>query len=133
MPIVPMEHHYLLTGDVDELADFDGELPLVLDLDGEMYLRQEQKGVLLGVYEQNSTPWAVDGMSWDYGETDLLEPRLDDVADALTKGFDRKIPTLCVGARPAIHRWGTEGKSGFRKIPCPSPPHTFCWRNHQSD
>ena len=36
VPIVPMEHHYLLTGDVDEIAEFDGELPLILDLDGEI-------------------------------------------------------------------------------------------------
>ena len=61
VPIVPMEHHYILTEPIDEVAAFDGELPLVLDLDGEMYLRQEQNGVLLGVYEKNSTPWSVDG------------------------------------------------------------------------
>ena len=89
VPIVPMEHHYLLTEALDELVGWDSELPLVLDLDGEMYLRQEQNGVLLGVYEQNSTPWSVKGTSWDFGETDLLEVRLDDIADALTRGFER--------------------------------------------
>lgn len=89
VPIVPMEHHYLLTEQLDELAGWDSELPLVLDLDGEMYLRQEQNGVLLGVYEQNSTPWSVKGTSWNFGETDLLEVRLDDIADALTRGFER--------------------------------------------
>ncbi len=89
VPIVPMEHHYLLTEELDELVGWDSELPLVLDLDGEMYLRQEQNGVLLGVYEQNSTPWSVKGTSWDFGETDLLEVRLDDIADALTRGFER--------------------------------------------
>ena len=89
VPIVPMEHHYLLTEALDELVGWNSELPLVLDLDGEMYLRQEQNGVLLGVYEQNSTPWSVKGTSWDFGETDLLEVRLDDIADALTRGFER--------------------------------------------
>ena len=85
VPIVPMEHHYLLTEPLDELTRWDSELPLVLDLDGEMYLRQEQNGVLLGVYERNSTPWSVNGTSWEFGETDLLEVRLDDIADALTR------------------------------------------------
>jgi len=103
VPTVPMEHHYLLTGDLDELTEWDGELPLVLDLDGEMYLRQERNGVLLGVYEQNSTPWAVKGTPWDYAETDLLEERLEDVADALEKGFER-FPTVAeAGIRRVVN------------------------------
>jgi dimethylglycine dehydrogenase len=103
VPIVPMEHHYILTGDIDELAGFDGELPMMIDLDGEMYLRQEQNGVLLGVYEKNSTPWSVDGTPWEYGETDLLEPRLDDVADALTKGFERFPLAVEAGIRRVVN------------------------------
>ncbi|MGI9237468.1 MAG: GcvT family protein, partial [Woeseiaceae bacterium] len=83
--------------------EFDGELPLVLDLDGEMYLRQEQNGVLLGVYEQNSTPWSVNGTPWEYGETDLLEPRLDDVADALSKGFERFPSVAEAGIRRVVN------------------------------
>ena len=103
VPIVPMEHHYILTGDIDEIAEFDGELPMMIDLDGEMYLRQEQNGVLLGVYEKNSTPWSVNGTSWDYGETDLLEPRLDDVADALSKGFERFPSVAEAGIRRVVN------------------------------
>ena len=103
VPIVPMEHHYLLTGEIDELVEWDGELPLVLDLDGEMYLRQEHNGVLLGVYEQNSTPWSVQGTPWDFGETDLLEVRLDDIADALTKGFERFPSVAEAGIRRVIN------------------------------
>ena len=103
VPIVPMEHHYLLTDDIDEIAALGGELPLVMDLDGEVYLRQEQKGVLLGVYEQNSTPWSVDGTPWDYGETDLLKPRLDDIADALAKGFERFPSVAKAGIRRIVN------------------------------
>jgi len=103
VPIIPMEHHYILTGDIDELKEFDGELPMMIDLDGEMYLRQEQNGVLLGVYEKNSTPWSVGGTPWEYGETDLLEPRLDDVADALTKGFERFPSVADAGIRRIVN------------------------------
>ena len=103
VPIVPMEHHYLLTEELDELAAWDGELPLVLDLDGEMYLRQEHKGVLLGVYERNSTPWSVQGTSWDFGETDLLEVRLDDIAGALARGFERFPSVAEAGIRRIVN------------------------------
>ena len=61
------------------------EIPLVIDLDGEIYLRQERKGVLLGVYEKNATPWALGGTPWDYGETELLPPNIDRLTDALAK------------------------------------------------
>jgi dimethylglycine dehydrogenase len=103
VPIVPMEHHYLLTGDMDEIVDFDGELPLILDMDGEMYLRQERNGVLLGVYEKNSTPWSVDGTSWEYGESDLLEPRLDDIESALMRGFERFPSVAEAGIRRIVN------------------------------
>lgn len=103
VPIVPMEHHYILTGEIAELVAFDGELPMVMDLDGEMYLRQEQNGVLLGVYEKNSTPWSVRGTPWTYGESDLLEPRLDDVAEALAKGFERFPAVAEAGIRRVVN------------------------------
>jgi dimethylglycine dehydrogenase len=45
LPVVPMEHHYLLTDELHEIKNAGRELPLVLDLDGEIYLRQEQNGV----------------------------------------------------------------------------------------
>lgn len=103
VPIVPMEHHYLLTGDIDEIAEFDGELPLILDMDGEMYLRQERNGVLLGVYEKNSTPWSVNGTPWDYGESDLLEPRLDNIENELMRGFERFPSVADAGIRQIIN------------------------------
>jgi dimethylglycine dehydrogenase len=60
-----------------ELQQAARELPGILDLDGEIYLRQERKGMLLGVYEKNATPWAVASTSWEFAETDLLPPDLD--------------------------------------------------------
>lgn len=93
LPVVAMEHHYLLTEDLPELRQLEREIPLVLDLDGEIYLRQERKGVLLGVYEKEATPWAVNGAPWNFGDNELLTPDLDRLTDALDKGFVR-FPTL---------------------------------------
>ena len=101
LPVVAMEHHYLLTEDLPEIAANPQEMPLVLDLDGGIYLRQEHKGVLLGVYEQDATPWAVGGTPWDYGDNELLPPNLDRLTESLETGF-RRFPTL--------------SKAGIRKI-----------------
>lgn len=103
VPIVPMEHHYLITDNIPQVEEFDDELPLILDMDGEMYLRQEQNGVLLGVYEKNSTPWSVGGTSWDYGETDLLIPRMDDIETALLQGFERFPAVAEAGIRRIVN------------------------------
>jgi dimethylglycine dehydrogenase len=92
LPLIPMEHHYLITEDIPAIAALDRELPLVVDLDGEMYMRPEGKGLLVGVYESDATPWAVDGTSWDF-EVELLAPNLERLTAALEKGFER-IPAL---------------------------------------
>lgn len=89
LPVVAMEHHYLLTEDLPELQHATRELPSILDLDGEIYLRQERKGVLLGVYEKHATPWALNGAPWDYGQNELLPPNLDRLTESLEKGFER--------------------------------------------
>ena len=103
LPVVPMEHHYLLTEDLPEIKNAGRELPLILDLDGEIYLRQERNGVLLGVYEQEATPWAVTGTPWDYGDTELLPPALERLTQSLEKGF-RRFPSLStVGIRKVVN------------------------------
>jgi dimethylglycine dehydrogenase len=88
LPLVPMEHHYLITEDLPELKG-KPEMPSVADLDGGLYLRQEHDGMLLGVYERDAVPWAVAGTPWDYAENELLIPDLDRLGDDLTKGFER--------------------------------------------
>ncbi|PRX20175.1 dimethylglycine dehydrogenase [Paraburkholderia sp. BL18I3N2] len=89
LPLIPMEHHYLITEDIPELVTLGREIPVMVDLDGEIYMRQEHHGVLFGVYEKRSTPWSLDGTPWEYGETDLLPPRLERIEDELMRGFER--------------------------------------------
>ncbi len=89
LPLHPFEHHYLITEGLPSLISREQEIATIVDLDGEMYLRQERDGVLLGVYETPATPWAVGGTSWDYGESDLLPNDLERLYGALEKGFKR--------------------------------------------
>ena len=100
LPVVPMQHHYLVTEDVPEIVSLGREMPAVTDLDGFTYLQQERMGVLLGVYERNPRHWMVDGADWDFGQ-DLLPPDLDRIAPELQIGFER-FPSL---QRVGIKRW----------------------------
>jgi dimethylglycine dehydrogenase len=95
-----MQHHYLVTEDVPEIAALDQELALTVDLEGFSYLRQERKGALLGVYERNPAHWHMDGAPWDYG-MDLIPEEIDRISPELTKALER-FPAL---ERAGIRRW----------------------------
>ncbi len=88
LPVSPLEHHYLLTETIPEVAALDTELPLVVDLEGFTYMRQDQKGMLLGIYEVNHKHWMMDGAPWDYG-IELLQEDVDRIEHELTLGFER--------------------------------------------
>lgn len=94
LPVQPMEHHYLITETIPEIAERDpaDRLPAGIDYEGNIYFRQEQNGMLLGTYEPRSTPWMVAGTPMDFGH-ELLPPDLDRIADRLELGFER-IPAL---------------------------------------
>ena len=94
LPVVPMEHHYLITEEIEQVANLkDGQrLPSCIDFEANIYTRQEGTGMLLGTYEPRSTPWSLDGTPQTFGH-DLLEPDLDRIADRLELAFER-IPVL---------------------------------------
>ncbi len=93
LPLQPMEHHYLITETIPEIAERgDDRLPAGIDYEGNMYFRQERDGLLLGTYEPRATPWSVGGTPQDFGH-ELLEPKLEHIEDRLAVGFER-IPAL---------------------------------------
>jgi len=92
LPIVPMEHQYIVTNDIPELAALDREVAAAVDFDGAAYLRQERAGLVLGTYEQDCRHWAIEGTPSDFG-MELLPPDLDRIAEPLTVVMSR-IPAL---------------------------------------
>ena len=90
LPVLAMEHMYLITEDLPEVIDFNKqngqEIPHAVDFDGELYLRQEQNGMLMGTYEKSCKPWSPKETPWDFGQ-DLLPPDLDRIAPSLEIGF----------------------------------------------
>ena len=100
LPVVPMEHHYLVTEAIPELSRLDREIPTVVDLEGFTYARQEGPGLLLGVYERNPKHWHTEGAPWDFG-SDLLPEDMDRISPELSLGFER-YPVL---QHTGIKRW----------------------------
>jgi dimethylglycine dehydrogenase len=88
IPSVNMIHHYLVTENHPEIEKRDIELPVVRDPYSNCYLRQEAKGLIVGVYEKNAKAWALEGMDWRF-DMELLEPELDRIEDNLVKGMNR--------------------------------------------
>jgi dimethylglycine dehydrogenase len=100
LPVLAMEHMYILTEPVPELARHGKEILPTTDYSGEIYLRQEGQGVLMGTYEQDCRVWAPDTTPWDFA------------MQLLPDDMDRLAPHLEIGFRhfPAI------GRAGIRKV-----------------
>ncbi len=92
LPVLAMEHQYLITGEIPEVAASPTEMLHVIDFDGEIYMRQEGRGMLIGTYEKAGVPWAERETPWDFANA-LLQPDLDRIADNLEVGF-RHFPAL---------------------------------------
>ena len=90
LPLLAMEHMYLLTEDMPEVVEYNQstgrELIGVIDFKGEIYTRQERNGILLGTYEKNCKPWSPLNTPWDFGH-ELLEPDIDRISPSLEVGF----------------------------------------------
>ncbi|MEX3008291.1 FAD-dependent oxidoreductase [Hoeflea sp. TYP-13] len=90
LPVLAMEHMYLLTETMPEVLEFNEasgrELVGVIDFKGEIYTRQERDGLLLGTYEKACVPWSPNQTPWDFGH-ELLQPDLDRIAPSLEIGF----------------------------------------------
>ena len=90
LPVLAMEHMYLLTEPMPEVEAFNKatgrEMIGVLDFKGEIYTRQERNGILLGTYEKACKPWSPVNTPWDFGH-ELLPPDLDRIAPSLEVGF----------------------------------------------
>ena len=90
LPVLAMEHHYLMTEPMDEVIEYNKtmgrELPHIIDFAGEIYARQEGQSILLGTYEQENRPWAAKETPWDF-VFQLLPHDLERIAPELERGF----------------------------------------------
>ncbi|WP_420395503.1 GcvT family protein [Nioella sp.] len=88
LPVSPLNHHYLISDTIPEVAALEKEMPLTVDLEGFTYMRQDQKGMLLGIYEIDHQHWMMDGAPWEYG-FELQQEDPDRIEKELILGFER--------------------------------------------
>ncbi len=102
LPLIPVEHHYLVTESVPQIESMAGELPQINDGEVNCYSRQEGQGLLLGAYEGTCTHWAVDGTPLDFAH-ELLPNDLDRIEWNLERSIE-VLPCLAeVGIKKVIN------------------------------
>ena len=104
LPVLAMQHHYLVTEPMQEVTDHMAatgrEMPMAMDFTGEIYIRQEGEGMLLGTYEQNSRAWSEQTTPWDF-DMELLAPDLDRIEPELSVAF-RHYPAMATAGIKTI-------------------------------
>jgi len=89
VPLQPTEHYYLIT---EPIEGINADLPVLIDLGKYAYYREEVGGVLLGLFEPVSAPWALDGIpkEFSFGE---INPDWDRMMPYIEEAMKR-IPAL---------------------------------------
>jgi dimethylglycine dehydrogenase len=92
LPVVPLEHQYVVTGPVDVARPDSTELPVLRDTGGSFYVREEGRALLVGPFEAAPVPWSVTGAPQDFG-AQLLAPDLDRI-ETVYEAAVRRVPVL---------------------------------------
>jgi len=93
VPLVSVEHQYMVT---EKIPGVTSNLPTLRDPDRLTYYKEEVGGLVMGGYESNPIPWAIDGIPDGFHYT------------LLTSNFDHFEPImeLALGRVPALQTAG---------------------------
>lgn len=119
LPLQPTEHQYFVTETIPEIAALDRRLPSVADRDGEYYLRQEGKGLLVGAYEKDVRFWAEDGTPPGFGH-ELFPDDLERIEENMLRAIDRVPVVGSAGIKRVINGpmiWSPDAALLFGPVP----------------
>jgi dimethylglycine dehydrogenase len=122
----PTEHQYFVTETIAEIAAMDRRLPSVADRDGEYYLRQEGKGLLVGAYERDYRLWAEEGTPQGFGH-ELFADDLERIEENMMRAIDRVPAVGEAGIKRVINGpiiWSPDSNVLFG--PAPELNNYFC-------
>lgn len=93
VPLVPVEHQYMVT---ERIEGVTSDLPTLRDPDRLTYYKEEVGGLVMGGYEPNPIPWAVDGIPKGFHYS------------LLSSNFDHfeQLMELALGRVPALEKAG---------------------------
>ncbi len=89
VPVLSVQHQYLVTEPVEGVAR---DLPTLRDPDRLIYFKEEVGGLVMGGYEPNPIPWALDGIPEDFHFT-LLDSQWDHFEPLMEQALAR-VPAL---------------------------------------
>ena len=89
IPIHACEHFYVVTEPTDKVPP---DLPVLRDMDGCVYYKEDAGKLLIGAFEHNAKPWGMDGIPEDHAFEELPED-LDHFAPVL-EGAMHRLPAL---------------------------------------
>ncbi|XP_042660711.1 dimethylglycine dehydrogenase, mitochondrial, partial [Tyto alba] len=96
-PLIPVHHQYVVTSTIPEVKALKTELPVIRDLEGSYYLRQERDGLLFGPYESEEKmklqdSWVTHGVPPGFGK-ELFESDLDRIMEHIEAAMEM-VPVL---------------------------------------
>jgi len=100
VPLVSVQHQYLVT---EQIEGVSSSLPTLRDPDRHTYYKEEVGGLVMGGYESNPKPWAVDGIPSGFNyqlldsDFDHFEPMLKLALGRVPALSDAGIKTLTNG------------------------------------
>ena len=99
VPLVSVQHQYLIT---DAIPGISRGLPTLRDPDRLTYYKEDVGGLVMGGYEPNPRPWAVDGFP-DNFNFQLLEPDWDHFQPILDRALPRVPALATAGVKELIN------------------------------
>ena len=102
LPVLAMEHMYIVTEEIPEIVAMAKEMLPTTDYSGEIYMRQEGRGILMGTYEQDCRVWSADETPWDF-HMQLLPDDLERLTPHLEIGFKHFPPVGRAGIKKVVN------------------------------
>ena len=116
IPLVNMEHQYVVTENLREFQERTEELPVMRDPYVLGYYRQEQKAGLIGIYEPRGAreAWAAGGGVPDWSsDNELFGGDIDRIAPWLERAMERMPIFASAGIKRIIHGAIAHTPDGF--------------------
>ena len=88
-PVIAMEHMYFITEDIPDLLDREERVPMVRCPRDTFYMRQEKKGLLVGIYEHDCKTFGMSGIDPNFvnalcpDDLNRLLPKMEPIFERL--------------------------------------------------
>ncbi|MEQ9673097.1 MAG: FAD-dependent oxidoreductase [Roseovarius indicus] len=99
VPLAPMEHQYMVTEQIDGVTS---DMPTLRDPDRLTYYKEEVGGLVMGGYEPNPIPWAVDGIPKGFHYT-LLDSNFDHFEQLVELALGRVPALVTAGIKQLVN------------------------------